>query len=225
MLIHLTFDDGPGPQTEPLLDILYRAGVRATFFIVGKNLRNPQWTNEATTRAILIRAIKNGHELGNHTLSHRWEQSEREFVQDVIECDMLIADLYNQAGIPPPSLIRFRLPYGVTRSSQTAFSNGLFGPPQTIIDMRMNILAGLGKTHFHWTSGFDDWLPETDSTILCERMVAHAMKIEKYGLSAVLDLHDFCEPPKLESRAATVDAVSKFLVEARTRGWDFFQPA
>lgn len=59
----ITFDDGPDPQFTPrILDALARAGVRATFFVMGwPAVRHPD----------LIRAIVGGgHEIGNHTWTH-----------------------------------------------------------------------------------------------------------------------------------------------------------
>ena len=62
-LVALTFDDGPnGQYTERLLDILHDKGVRATFFVVGRNVdRQP---------ALARRIVAEGHVLGNHTYSH-----------------------------------------------------------------------------------------------------------------------------------------------------------
>ncbi len=62
--VALTFDDGPDPiHTPRVLDILARAGVRATFFLIGRR---------AEAAAGLARRVADeGHELGNHTWSHR----------------------------------------------------------------------------------------------------------------------------------------------------------
>jgi len=61
--IALTFDDGPHPsQTERILDILDKYGVKATFFMIGVNVENyPDAAREVARR---------GHEIGNHTYSH-----------------------------------------------------------------------------------------------------------------------------------------------------------
>jgi len=61
--IAFTFDDGPHPLTTPLLlASLKRAGVRATFFCIGANLRlYPELAH---------RLIEDGHELGNHSEPH-----------------------------------------------------------------------------------------------------------------------------------------------------------
>lgn len=61
--VALTFDDGPDPETTPiLLDLLERRGVRAAFFVTGKH---------AESHPELIREILDrGHEIGNHTHGH-----------------------------------------------------------------------------------------------------------------------------------------------------------
>ena len=63
MKIALTFDDGPdGKITDEILDILDEYGIKATFFVIGKNCEeHPE---------ILERIANNGHEIGNHTYSH-----------------------------------------------------------------------------------------------------------------------------------------------------------
>lgn len=60
----LTFDDGPWPGgTEPVLQILAKEEVHATFFVLGANVsRYP---------ALARRIVDEGHNLGNHTWSHR----------------------------------------------------------------------------------------------------------------------------------------------------------
>ena len=59
----ITFDDGPSPRTGRLLDILAQKGVKATFFVVGSMAEaNP---------SILRRIASEGHEIENHTYSHR----------------------------------------------------------------------------------------------------------------------------------------------------------
>ena len=62
--IYLTFDDGPDPVWTPrVLDILAAAGARATFFVIGMRAR----ANPALLRSIAT----HGHEIGNHTGTHR----------------------------------------------------------------------------------------------------------------------------------------------------------
>ena len=61
--VALTFDDGPDPEVTPLLlDTLKARGARATFFTIGRHL--------ARHRGIAERALRDGHELGNHSWQH-----------------------------------------------------------------------------------------------------------------------------------------------------------
>lgn len=60
--IALTFDDGPGPETEKFLKLLERHRVRATFFMLGEL---------ADLRPQQVRAVASGgHELASHTWDH-----------------------------------------------------------------------------------------------------------------------------------------------------------
>ena len=63
--VALTFDDGPDPRRTPaLLDALRELDVKATFFVVGDSVdANPE---------LCARIAREGHELGNHTYSHRY---------------------------------------------------------------------------------------------------------------------------------------------------------
>lgn len=61
-MIAITFDDGPGPYTEELLDGLKEQGVKATFFVLGGRIEG----NED----IIKRMQDEGHLIGNHTYSH-----------------------------------------------------------------------------------------------------------------------------------------------------------
>ncbi|MBR3995913.1 MAG: polysaccharide deacetylase family protein [Clostridia bacterium] len=77
--IAITFDDGPGKEYTPeILDILNEYGIKATFFVVGKNAEN--------NPEILKRIYTEGHEIGNHTYSHPdFRKLTTEQVEDEIE--------------------------------------------------------------------------------------------------------------------------------------------
>ena len=62
--VAITFDDGPDPQWTPkILDILRAKGVKACFFLVGKNCEDYP--------GLVQRIVAEGHEIGNHTYYHR----------------------------------------------------------------------------------------------------------------------------------------------------------
>ena len=61
--IVLTFDDGPHPrQTKQILDVLDKYGIKATFFVIGVNVKNYP--------GIISEVLSHGHEIGNHTTTH-----------------------------------------------------------------------------------------------------------------------------------------------------------
>ena len=58
----LTFDDGPGPSTDALLDVLADEGVHATFFVLGRQARAyPQ---------LIVRMQRDGHQIASHGYDH-----------------------------------------------------------------------------------------------------------------------------------------------------------
>lgn len=61
--VYLTFDDGPIPRVTPwVLDVLDKYGIRATFFMVGDNVRK----HPEEYRMV----VERGHRVGNHTFNH-----------------------------------------------------------------------------------------------------------------------------------------------------------
>ena len=86
MEIALTFDDGPHPRLTPIiLDILEEYGIKATFFMVGENVGY----YPAAARAV----AEAGHEIGNHTFSHRKfdRMGEEELLREIASCESAIA--------------------------------------------------------------------------------------------------------------------------------------
>jgi peptidoglycan/xylan/chitin deacetylase (PgdA/CDA1 family) len=60
--IALTFDDGPSEDTDEILDVLKQYQIKAAFFMIGKQVeRFPE---------VARRVVREGHEIGNHSLSH-----------------------------------------------------------------------------------------------------------------------------------------------------------
>ena len=73
-IIYLTFDDGPSSNTNKILDILKKYNIKATFFL----------TNSGSDD-IILREYNEGHTLGLHTASHKWEiySSEEAYFNDL----------------------------------------------------------------------------------------------------------------------------------------------
>lgn len=100
-VVALTYDDGPNPlHTKALLELLAQRGVKATFFLKGRNVE----AFPDTVRAVL----QAGHEIGNHSYSHApmFSLSRSAMQAEVSRTGALIA----AATGSPPAL--FRPPYG-----------------------------------------------------------------------------------------------------------------
>lgn len=99
-VIALTFDDGPGPYTAHLLDILDQYGARATFFLIG---------SKVSGQASVVRSIQaRGHQLGNHSWSHP-ELPKLSVDQIAGEIDRTNEAIRQATGVKPSIL---RPPYG-----------------------------------------------------------------------------------------------------------------
>jgi peptidoglycan-N-acetylglucosamine deacetylase len=100
----LTFDDGPNdPHTLKLLEVLARHNARATFFLIGRYVRE---------RSDLVREIAGaGHAIGNHTFTHPLLifQSESEIRQQLSDCRAAIQDAIGEHSN------LFRPPFGGRR--------------------------------------------------------------------------------------------------------------
>ena len=77
-ILCLTFDDGPDPDSTPvLLDILGRHNIKALFFCKGRNAEKHP--------SLMERIVREGHITGNHTWSHLngWTSSVKSYLDDV----------------------------------------------------------------------------------------------------------------------------------------------
>jgi peptidoglycan/xylan/chitin deacetylase (PgdA/CDA1 family) len=99
--VALTFDDGPGPHTPEILDVLEQFGAKGTFFVVGDRVRG--------SAEVLLRLVAAGHELGNHSMTHA-ELSGRPLVA-YREIQQTNALLRRSTGCIPRV---FRAPFGTT---------------------------------------------------------------------------------------------------------------
>ena len=128
--IYLTFDDGPGPYTADLLDVLADCGVRATFFVTAQA---PDYLDAVT------RASAEGHSIGAHTFSHEYREiyaSDAAFLQDFLACEEMIRA---RTGVYTPL---FRFPGGS--------SNTVSRITPGIMSRMSETLTALGFRYFDW---------------------------------------------------------------------------
>jgi peptidoglycan/xylan/chitin deacetylase (PgdA/CDA1 family) len=139
--VRLTFDDGPDPRFTPqVLDVLGGAGVKATFFCVGR--RALAWPE------LVRRIAAEGHAVGSHSMTH----------PDLSALDPLSAmsniragkrAVESALGAPVP---RFRAPFGRL---------GISGRVA---------LAALRMQHEHWDLDPEDWAPEAEAKALVAKL-------------------------------------------------------
>ncbi len=134
--VALTFDDGPGPYTIKLLEVLERYRVKATFFAIGKML---QYFGAAT-----VREVEDGDVIGDHTETHPFMAtlSAHDQYEELFE-QMARIEL---AGGRRPTL--FRPPYGSFNATT------------------MHELAKLHLLMVLWSADTDDYLQPGVSVIV-----------------------------------------------------------
>jgi peptidoglycan/xylan/chitin deacetylase (PgdA/CDA1 family) len=101
--IAITFDDGPTPITNEVIDVLKKHNAKATFFCIGKQIeRHPD---------IFKRIIAEGHLIGNHSYSHDKKIgffSTQKVVEEIQKNDLVIEQYLGR------KTRLFRPPFGVT---------------------------------------------------------------------------------------------------------------
>ena len=116
--VAITFDDGPHPQNTPrLLDMLRARNINATFYVIGRSVDlYPQ---------IVRRTVAEGHEVGNHTQTHRLlsKLGDGELRQEMSRCRDAVE---RAAGVQPRTM---RPPYGGLLQRQRELVHAEFGYP------------------------------------------------------------------------------------------------
>lgn len=150
-VIYLSFDDGPGPYTDALLDVLEAYGAKATFFVTGANSR----CNDC-----IGRAYREGHSIGAHSYSHSYGYiyaSEENFFRDFAAVQQLI---FEQTGEYTP-LVRFP---GGSSNTVSRFNPGIMsrlGPG----------LESMGYRYFDWNVNSRDAEGARSASAVAENII------------------------------------------------------
>ena len=129
-VVYLTFDDGPGPYTGELLDILDKYNVKVTFFVTGANPKNYDNIGLAYSR---------GHAIGLHTYSHEYKDiysSEESYFADLTKIQALVKE---QTG-SETTLMRFP---GGSSNTVSDFNPG-------IMTSLTEAVTDMGFQYFDW---------------------------------------------------------------------------
>ncbi len=169
--IYLTFDDGPGPYTDQLLDLLAKYDVKATFFVTG---------NYPDYYDCIGRAYDEGHTIAVHTFCHDYRQIYRgvqAYFDDFKACEDLI---YEQTGT---YTTLFRFPGG-SSNTVSSFNPGIMG-------MLATYMRDMGYYYFDWNVSSGDAKPVQIPTYEVYRNVINGCA--QYDTNVVLqhDVKDF----------------------------------
>jgi len=169
--IAMTYDDGPHPQNTPrLLDMLRERNIKATFYVIGRSVN--------MYPHIIRRIVAEGHEIGNHTWTHRklTALSDTAIRQEMNSTrDAIIA----ACGVKPRTM---RPPYGALRQSQRAW-----------------IYKEYGYSTILWNVDPEDW-KRPGPSVVTSRIINHT---RNGSIVLVHDLHK----PSVDAMPATLDGL------------------
>ena len=187
--VYLTFDDGPGSQTRKILDILKKNHVKATFFVTGKE--------DASSKKIYQRIVKEGHTLAMHSYSHIQDviyDSKEAFEKDLKQINRC---LYEATGVHTKF---YRFPGGSSTQNTSL-------PIQNFIDV-------LKKNHYLYL----DWnviSPDiNNATATKEQVVTGVMQgVDAYDTAVVL-MYDVADKPM------TVKALPSIIKQIKAKNYE-----
>jgi peptidoglycan/xylan/chitin deacetylase (PgdA/CDA1 family) len=169
--VAMTFDDGPHPQNTPrLLDMLRARNIKATFYVIGQNVdRHPH---------IARRIVAEGHEIGNHTYTHR---NLTTLGSDSVRSEMskTQAAIVRAAGVKPRTM---RPPYGALRTEQ-----------------RNTIFSEFGYPTIMWSVDPQDW-KRPGPSVVTSRILS------KSGNGSIILAHDL-HKPTVDAMPRTLDGL------------------
>jgi peptidoglycan-N-acetylglucosamine deacetylase len=143
--VALTFDDGPWPTwTSRILDELKAAGVKATFCLIGRQVR--------ANAALVRRMVAEGHTLCNHSWAHDLTLGTKTPAQ--MTADIERTDAAIHAVVPGVPVRYFRQPGGKWTTAE------------------LRVLAALGKRPLGWSVDPWDW-KDPGTNVIVSRVVSH----------------------------------------------------
>lgn len=187
--VYLTFNDGPGSQSGKILDILKKNHVKATFFVTGKE--------DASSKKIYQRIVKEGHTLAMHSYSHIQDviyDSKEAFEKDLKQINRC---LYEATGVHTKF---YRFPGGSSTQNTSL-------PIQNFIDV-------LKKNHYLYL----DWnviSPDiNNANATKEQVVTGVMQgVDAYDTAVVL-MYDVADKPM------TVKALPSIIKQIKAKNYE-----
>ena len=168
-VVYLTFDDGPGPYTQELLDVLAKYNVKATFFVTNSNSKYQD---------MIYQEYAAGHAIGIHTYCHDYDKiyaSEDAYFEDLQAMQDVIVAQTGQST----SIIRFP---GGSSNTVSDITPGLMTTLSQEVQNR-------GYQYFDWNVSSGDAGETTSTDKVVENVISG---IKSHNVSVVLQ-HDIKE--------------------------------
>lgn len=163
--VYLTFDDGPSDRTDEVLRILDEKGVKATFFVIGRE-------DDLSIQRIK-KAAAAGHTIGMHSYSHDYDKiytSVEDFLADFYQLFTLLRD---KAGVTPTV---FRFPGG----SLNNYNQGVY--KEIVAEMLRR-----GFRYYDWNLSAEDAAKKSPSARTIVEGITSYSAEKKHG---VVLMHD-----------------------------------
>lgn len=168
-IIYLTFDDGPGPDTGRLLDILAKYNVKASFFLVNTG-----------AIGIATRIADEGHTVAIHTATHNFAKiyaSEEAYFADLYRMQSIIEELTGQTTY----LIRF--PGGSSNTISANYNKG-------IMTRLVREVRARGFRYFDWNVDSNDAGGATTADEVFNNVI-NGIQGKKTAIVLQHDVHSF----------------------------------
>lgn len=167
--IYLTFDDGPGPYTRQLLDVLDSYGVKATFFVTDTGYDD-----------VMQEIVDRGHSIGIHTVSHRYSEIYADPEAYFADLHQMQDIIYANTGVRT-TLVRF--PGGSSNTISRASCEG-------IMAILSQAVQDAGFQYFDWNVDSDDAGAARKAKTVYENVVEG---VQNTGVAIVLqhDIHAY----------------------------------
>ena len=169
-LIYLTFDDGPNWKTGKLLDVLKKHQVKATFFILGKNIKG----NEHLIRRI----VADGHLIALHGMTHERE----EFYASPMTAVRQMKDVQ-------------RLIYEVT-GIHTNMARTIYGSDEGMTPAHWQAMDEAGFEIWDWNVGSLDHIYKKDNASVEQRVFNRLEANRAANIASIILAHDHSMTPK-----------------------------
>ena len=170
-VVYLTFDDGPGPYTAQLLDVLDKYGVKVTFFVTNQY---PSYQN------LIAQEAQRGHTVAIHTYSHNYSEVYSGVNAYFKDLEKMSAICEAQTG-EKPKIIRF--PGGTSNSISKNYCKGIMSQLRQEVEVR-------GYYYCDWNVDSNDAGGARSASAVAANVIAG---IKQNNVSVVLqhDVHKY----------------------------------